>query len=147
MQLSASQHRAEPPSELLRNVISDSWACALIDIARTSPALYDTVKWLVYALASASALFVVDAKAQGNEPLEEIIVTATKRPRPIEEVPLAVTAYTARDIEESGMQTIQRLTDLHPSVKFDQAHSFQNSSLKIRGIGTLGVSRTSTTIT
>jgi iron complex outermembrane receptor protein len=142
MQLSASQHRAEPPSELLRNVISDSWACALIDIARTSPALYDTVKWLVYALASASALFVVDAKAQGNEPLEEIIVTATKRPRPIEEVPLAVTAYTARDIEESGMQTIQRLTDLHPSVKFDQAHSFQNSSLKIRGIGTLGVSRT-----
>ncbi len=74
--------------------------------------------------------------------LEEIIVTPTKRPRDIQDVPIAVTALTGRMIEATGMETIQRLTDLEPSVKFDQAHSFQNASLKIRGIGTIGVSRT-----
>jgi iron complex outermembrane receptor protein len=74
--------------------------------------------------------------------LEEIIVTATKRPRYIEEVPIAITAITAASIQQSGLLTLQRLTDLHPSVKFDQAHSYQNASLKIRGIGTFGVSRT-----
>jgi iron complex outermembrane receptor protein len=93
------------------------------------------------ALGLALANRTVAAQDSGAA-LEEIIVTATKRPRPIEDVPVAVTALTARMIEESGMQTLQRLTDLLPSVKFDQAHSYQNSSLKIRGIGTLGVSRT-----
>ena len=75
-------------------------------------------------------------------PLDEIIVMVQKREQNIQDIPVAVTSWDADDIRESGMQTIERLTDLHPSVSFDQAHSFQNSSLKIRGIGTIGVSRT-----
>jgi len=82
------------------------------------------------------------AAQEASNAIEEIIVTPTKRPRDIQDVPVAVTAVTGRMIEATGMETIQRLTDLEPSVKFDQAHSFQNASLKIRGIGTIGVSRT-----
>jgi iron complex outermembrane receptor protein len=97
--------------------------------------------WALAIAALVPCLAAGPVAAQPTE-LEEIIVTATKRPLNIQDVPVAVTAMNARMIEETLMETLQRLTDLDPSVKFDQAHSYQNASLKIRGIGTIGVSRT-----
>lgn len=83
--------------------------------------------------------------AQPQEPapyvLEEVVVMAQKRSENVQDVPVAVSVMTAEMIRESGMQTIKRLTDLNPSVSYDPAQSFQRSSLKIRGIGTLGNSR------
>jgi iron complex outermembrane receptor protein len=73
--------------------------------------------------------------------LEEIVVVAQKREQSGQEVPVSVTAMSAESIQQSGMQTIERLTELNPSVSFDTAQSFQNASLKIRGIGTFGNTR------
>ena len=75
--------------------------------------------------------------------LEEIVVRAEKRPgQAVQDLPLAVSVLDEQTIRDSFVATIMRLTDLHPSVFFDQAHSFQNSSLKVRGIGTFGNGRT-----
>jgi len=74
--------------------------------------------------------------------MEEIIVTARKREESGQDVPIAVTVMNADAIYESGMLTVPDLTRLNPSVSFDTAQSFQRNSLKIRGIGTLGNSRT-----
>jgi iron complex outermembrane recepter protein len=74
--------------------------------------------------------------------IEEIIVAAQKREQMVQHVPVAVTAMTGEMLRESALLTIPDLTTLNPSVSFDTAQSFQRSSLKIRGIGTLGNSRT-----
>ena len=74
--------------------------------------------------------------------LEEVIVTAQKRSQSLLDVPLAVTVTSVDKLRETGMLAIPQLTDLHPSVSFDTGQSFQNSSLKIRGIGTVGNGRT-----
>jgi iron complex outermembrane receptor protein len=74
--------------------------------------------------------------------IEEIVVTAQRREQIVQHVPVAVSAITDEMLRESGLLTIPQLTTLNPSVSFDTAQSFQRSSLKIRGIGTLGNSRT-----
>ena len=88
------------------------------------------------ASASAPALH-----AQTPRIIEEILVIAQKRQEPAQAVPLAVTAISGDMIRESGMLTMVQLTELHPSVSFDVAQNYQNASLKIRGIGTVGNAR------
>ena len=69
--------------------------------------------------------------------LEEIIVTATRRERSISEVPLAVSAYGAEQIEMSGVTDIYHLMRIAPSVLLStgQAETV-GSTMRIRGIGT-----------
>src|SRR5262245_13554891 len=97
----------------------------------------------VGALSCFACAFAVSA--QPREPdatvLDEIIVQAQKRPESAQDVPLAVTALTADMVRDSGMLTLLDLTDRQPSVSFDTAQSFQRNSLKIRGVGTIGNSR------
>ena len=54
-------------------------------------------------LLSATALGVESAYAQ----IEEIIVTARKRAESLQEIPLAITAFTAADIERAGIARIE----------------------------------------
>lgn len=82
------------------------------------------------------------AQSTESTTIEEIVVTATRREANLQDVPIAVTALTQSSMLESGLQSIQQLTDLNPSLSFDTAQSFQRNSLKIRGIGTIGNSRT-----
>ena len=100
---------------------------------------------LVWAffLTAVPPVFAQNESRYGNESvLEEVIVIAQKRAENAQDIPVAVSTMNRQAIEESGMLTIQELTDLNPSVSFDTAQSFQNSSLKIRGIGTVGNGRT-----
>ena len=94
---------------------------------------------VLHGVATPPAAF---AQSSDGTTIEEIVVTATKREANVQDVPIAVTALTQASILESGLQSIQQLTDLNPSVSFDTAQSFQRNSLKIRGIGTIGNSRT-----
>ena len=89
----------------------------------------------VFLCASAAA------QDKSERVLEEVIVYAQKRAESAQQIPVAVTALTAEMIRESGMLDIVRLSELHPSVYFDTAQSWQRNSLKIRGIGTIGNTR------
>jgi len=82
------------------------------------------------------------AQVESSPRIEEVIVTAQKREQAMQQVPVAVTALSRKQLQEAGLLTVPDLTILHPSVSFDTAQSFQRSSLKIRGIGTVGNSRT-----
>lgn len=82
------------------------------------------------------------AQTADSTTIDEIIVTATRRAADLQDVPVAVTALTRSSILETGLTSIQQLADINPSVSFDTAQSFQRNSLKIRGIGTIGNSRT-----
>ncbi|WP_372810155.1 TonB-dependent receptor [Litorivivens sp.] len=74
--------------------------------------------------------------------LEEVVVTAQKRSQSAQDVPIAITAMSADSMREAGVFDVSDLTDVNPSISFDTGQSSQNSSLKIRGIGTVGNGRT-----
>jgi iron complex outermembrane receptor protein len=81
------------------------------------------------------------ASGDSGSGIEEIIVTAQKRSERAQDVPVALTVLTAAKLDEFGVTSIQRLSDVDPNVSLEAAQSFQRDSLSIRGIGTIGNSR------
>lgn len=115
--------------------------CLLLEW-RFVPASARFLAAIAVALLAVSARSQERAATESGGMLEEIVVVAQKRSQNMQEVPVAVSVFSGDKIERSGMLTVKDLTDLQPSVFFDTAQSFQNSSLKIRGIGTFGNGRT-----
>jgi len=75
------------------------------------------------------------AEDSGNLALEEITVTAQKRAENLQDVPSAISAFGAQDIENSGWGDIDQLQIVMPSVVIggeDNARPY----IYIRGIGT-----------
>lgn len=72
--------------------------------------------------------------------LEEIIVTAQKRDQNIQDVPIAINAYSVQAIKERGIESIADLATLAPGIKFNEFSASANVS--VRGIGTTIVSGT-----
>ncbi len=80
-----------------------------------------------------------DALAQNaNRVLEEVIVTATKREQAINDIPVAVSAYTNQDLEQAGIRDVSQLTAVSPYISFGSTENSASGNLSIRGIGTLG---------
>ena len=67
--------------------------------------------------------------------LEEIVVTAQKRPEKLLEVPISITVVTSDDLDRAGATSNLDLTAMVPGVKIDRVAGFTNPS--IRGVSTL----------
>lgn len=70
--------------------------------------------------------------------LEEVIVTATKRAQAINDIPVAVSAYTNDQLEQAGIRDVSQLTAVSPYISFGTTENSASGNLSIRGIGTLG---------
>lgn len=70
--------------------------------------------------------------------LEEMVVTATKREASIMDVPLAVTGFGDKKIEELGMTSKEDLENLVPGLQYGESTEFSGHGIVIRGIGSLG---------
>ena len=90
------------------------------------------------ALAGASALTINSiASAQTVDTvLEEILVTAQRREQNLQDVPIAVTAYSALELEQKGIQTLVDIEKSSPNTQMRESRG-TNSTLTafIRGIG------------
>ena len=81
------------------------------------------------------------AGSSGGAPatLEEIVVTAQKRSESIQEVPIAITAFSESMLRSKGITDLHGLSALTPNVTLDQGSPFSGSnsvlSASIRGIG------------
>ena len=53
---------------------------------------------------------VLSPGLQEQDALEEIVVTARKRQENLSEIPLAITVFSAEDIEESGFKNLEDLS-------------------------------------
>jgi len=73
--------------------------------------------------------------------LEEIVVTARKRSESLNEVPLAITAFSAADIKEAGMLDIRDIANLTPGMTYGSELGRTSERPTIRGM-----SNTSTSI-
>ncbi len=71
--------------------------------------------------------------------IEEIVVTATKREASIQDVPIAVSAFTGEDLEARGVQDLYGLQEVSPSISVYSSNSTSNGgTVRIRGVGTTG---------
>ena len=67
--------------------------------------------------------------------IEEIIVTAQKREESLQDVPLAVTAFDAKSLEESGFTDIEELATQVPNLTIYALFATSNPKIFLRGIG------------
>jgi iron complex outermembrane recepter protein len=81
---------------------------------------------------------IISASALAQE-LEEVTVTATRRSENIQNVPIAVTAVTAQQLESKGINDVAKLSNIAPNVTLDAGTPFSGSdtvlAAYIRGIG------------
>ena len=75
-----------------------------------------------------------DVYSQDNA-VEEVIVTATKTEKTLQEVPVAVSVVTSETIEKANVMDIFDLKSVVPSLDARQYQSTINSTFFIRGFG------------
>jgi iron complex outermembrane receptor protein len=68
--------------------------------------------------------------------LETVVVTAQKRSENVQNVPLAVSVVTARQLESAGVKEFTDVSRVAPSLTIRQADQPINASVALRGIGT-----------
>jgi iron complex outermembrane receptor protein len=89
-------------------------------------------------VAVAVALAIA-ASAAHAQVLEEIVVTSQKRSENIQNVPIAVTAYTAESLQNKNIGDLHALSNLTPNVNLDSGSPFSGDSsvlsASIRGVG------------
>jgi len=98
-------------------------------------------KWVpAYARQALYAVVGVLGCAQAvAQALQEVVVTAERREEKLQDVPIAVTAFTNETLVSRNMTNINSLANLTPSVNLDAASPFSGDksvlSASIRGIG------------
>ena len=91
---------------------------------------------VLFGLFSANGAFAADENTQEeNKGLEIIQVTAQKRSESVQEVPIAITAFSEAEIEKVGAANINDLGLLTPGLETNNATATQ-TTFNIRGITT-----------
>ena len=91
------------------------------------------------ALATAAAMALPIAAEAQNIALEEIVVTARKRAESLQEIPVAISAFSAEQMEVTGAANLVDLTKFTPGIQFNeqgvQEPGRLYTSIRFRGLG------------
>lgn len=87
---------------------------------------------LLATSALLAAAFAAEAHAQAsNTTIEELVVTAERREQSLQDVPVAISAFTAENRELLGITTVQDMTNFTPGLQY----SSQLDRVSLRGVG------------
>jgi len=75
-----------------------------------------------------------NAQQEGALAIDEVIVTARKRAESLQEVPIAITAFTEQTIERAGIQRPADFISLMPNVTIVDTANVGDTQVSIRGI-------------
>ena len=89
--------------------------------------------------AAAVGTSVHAAEAEASNTIEELVVTAEKREQSLQDVPVAVSAFTDQRRELVGINSVQDLTNFTPGL----AYATNNDRIAMRGIGRFTNNRSS----
>src|SRR6266404_9610823 len=107
-------------------------------LGKILPACSRRRRFAVGAVATAVAATLIGS-AVFAEGVEEIVVTAEKRSENIQNVPIAITAFTADTLRSKNLTDLHSLSNLTPNVNLDGGAPFSGDSsvlsASIRGIG------------
>ncbi len=102
--------------------------------------LYASCALVAAAIGSfAGAATAAEAEAAGSNMIEELVVTAEKREQSLQDVPVAVSAFSAQTRELVGINSVQDLTNFTPGL----AYATNNDRIAMRGIGRFTNNRSS----
>ncbi|MDP6471549.1 MAG: TonB-dependent receptor [Pseudomonadales bacterium] len=87
-------------------------------------------------LGLSSNITAASATERESRVIEEIIVTAQKRAESLQEVPVAVNAFTETAIQDAGIRNLADLAVMTPSLSVTSNLNPFSTRLTIRGIGT-----------
>ena len=92
----------------------------------------------VAAVLAAPGIFAGESgdAESGEQPIEEIVVTAEKREENLLDVPVTMTAFSNQMIEELGVTNHDDLEQLVPGLQFQDEGTQTGQGTTIRGIGT-----------
>lgn len=82
----------------------------------------------------ASGLSLPTIQTAGAAAVEEIVVTARKRSESLQDVPIAITAFTETTIEQAGIERPNDFITLMPNVTIVDAANVGDTQVSIRGI-------------
>ena len=85
------------------------------------------------AIAAACASIAIPLTAQSGV-LEEVVVTAQKREESVQDVPIAISAFTGDQMRQLGYTNAQQVTAMAPGVSTVQPNGEANYALGIRGV-------------
>ena len=80
------------------------------------------------------------AQTTPNNDVDVVIVTAQKREENLQKVPAAVSVLSAATLSNANAVNIEGVTALIPSLTFNKGGTTLNSSLFLRGVGTINFS-------
>src|SRR5689334_22609687 len=93
----------------------------------------------VYALTVVGGVAASTAAYAQVAEIEELVVTAEKREQSLQDVPVAVSAFTDERRELVGINSVQDLTNFTPGLSY----STNNDRINMRGIGRFTNNRSS----
>lgn len=97
------------------------------------------------ALAACAVSAQAQQAASADKPaddgkLQSVTVTATKRVQPLQSTPIAVSVVTGAQLEEANLNNMSNIVQQMPTVNFRTNASNKDSSLFVRGVGTISTS-------
>ncbi len=95
---------------------------------------------LTAALFAALPALAQQAAVKDAGTLETVIITATKRPQPLQTTPIAISVINGSSLEEANVNTLGAVTAQTPTVNFRTNASNKDTALFIRGVGTISTS-------
>jgi iron complex outermembrane receptor protein len=93
-----------------------------------------TLSKAIGLILSASLLPVATVQAQDGAAIEEVVVTARKRDESLQEVPIAITAFTEQTIQKAGIERPADFISLMPNVTIVDSANVGDTQVSIRGI-------------
>lgn len=86
---------------------------------------------LALAALMGSASTAIRAQEKSLEP---IVVTAQRRVEGLQDVPMSVKAFSAKQIRDAGITGTQEFIDRTPNMAFDNSFTYRNSFVVMRGV-------------
>jgi iron complex outermembrane recepter protein len=94
------------------------------------------LSFLLAAQGLSAHALAAELSPEGEQPLEQIVVTATLQPESLEETPGSVSVLTAADIRDAGLQHFEDVLALVPNLNW-AGDTARPRYFQIRGIGEL----------
>ena len=76
---------------------------------------------LLASSAVAMSMFAGIAHAQNTNTIEELVVTAEKREQSLQDVPVAISAYTSERRDLVGINSVQDMTNFTPGLTYNNS--------------------------
>jgi iron complex outermembrane recepter protein len=89
----------------------------------------------VSVVALGGVMAPLQARAQANDTIETIVVTAEKRSESLQNVPLSIVAVTGPDLQNAGVSNAAQLQKIVPDLDIENISQAAGVTFRIRGFG------------